>query len=282
MNNRTELIANIILIAVGVICGTIFYIVQLRELSPVFFAIALASILYQFLGGIGDGNNFNLGALKFGGAAAVLIGFMYFLKSFVFVQSVDESKLNIDKEDWIPISAESGKSIEVTISNGKDTRVFPDSTASRNTHSFTVTENEAKHFNVKVLGYGESIGSFQISNLTTSTLFNEISIDDEEKRIKIFTLYPDDPDQNSTADFEELSLPFEIQHYNKSLFRIRKDDEALIDGFEVVPRTAYLVPLSPTSSYVVFLEQAANNVSKKYPDRYSKWLVKRITLELSN
>jgi hypothetical protein len=65
MNTSHGLLANIILIGVGIICGSIFFIVEMKDLSLIFFSIALASILYQFLGGIGDTNSFNLGAIKF-------------------------------------------------------------------------------------------------------------------------------------------------------------------------------------------------------------------------
>ena len=84
----------------------------------------------------------------------------------------------------------------------------------------------------------------------------------------------------SIKDFEELALPFEIKVFNKSLFSILMDGQPLIENNEVVPRTAYLIPISADQSYIVFLEQASNEISENYPRRYSKWLVKKINLEL--
>jgi hypothetical protein len=283
MKKNSELIANIILICVGIIFGSIFFIKEQKDLSLIFFAIALASILYQFLGGIGDSNNFNLGAIKFGGAAAILLGFMYFLKTVAFIPTPDSNYLNISENNWIPISTETGKIISVTISNGKDSRVFPDPQfkTKRASHVLEVREDDSGFFRVNAMGQqAEPMGYFEISNLKTSTLFNDIEIDDKEKRIKIFELDPDDNNKNSTKDFEELTLPFEIKVFNKSLFSILVDGHPLIENSEVVPRTAYLIPISADQSYIVFLEQASNEITENYPRRYSKWLVKKISLEL--
>ena len=283
MNRNAELIANIILIAVGIICGATFFILELKDLSLVFFSIALASILYQFLGGIGNGNNFNLGAIKFGGAAAILIGFMYFLKTVAFIPTPEAYDLSISENKWIPISIETGKTVQVSISNGKETKIFPDSqfACKRASHGLDVRENDSGHFRVNTLGQDEEcVGYFELTNLKSSTLFNDIRIDDEEKRIQIFELDPDDSNKNSTRDFEELDLPFEIQVFNKSLFKILVDGKPFIEKSEVVPRTAYLVPISNEKSYIVFLEQASNNIDEKYSRRYSKWLVKKINHEL--
>jgi hypothetical protein len=194
MNTNHGLLANIILIGVGIICGSIFFIVEMKDLSLIFFSIALASILYQFLGGIGDTNSFNLGAIKFGGSAAILLGFMWFLKS--------------------------------------------------------------------------------------STLFNDINIDPGEKRIKEFFLYPDSISKNSTDDYDNLALPFEVKVFNGSLFNIIVDGKEFISNSEIVPKTAYLIPYKDDISYVVFLEQASNKINETYKNRYSKWLVTKIKKEV--
>ena len=283
MNKNTELIANIILITIGITCGTIFFILEEKDLSLVFFAIALASILYQFLGGIGDNNNFNIGAIKFGGAAAILIGFMYFLKAVAFVPNAEEQKLTISENKWIPISTETGKTISVTISNGKEIKVFPDTTLTkeRASHRLDVCEDSKGYFRVNAMGENnECVGYFKLPNLKTESLFNDIKIDDDEKRIRIFELDPDDSNKDSTNDIEELDLPFEIQVFKKSFFKILVDGKPLIKKSEVVPRTAYLIPISIDKLYIAFLEQASNDINEKYPRRYSKWLVKRINKEL--
>ena len=100
-------------------------------MSLILFSIALACILYQFLGGIGDSNSFQLGAIKFGGAAAILIGFMFFLKKVVFVPTPELYKLEISNKNWIPISIETGKIEPVTIKSGKQKMHFPNQSYSK-------------------------------------------------------------------------------------------------------------------------------------------------------
>jgi hypothetical protein len=280
MNTNHGLLANIILIGVGIICGSIFFIVEMNDLSLIFFSIALASILYQFLGGIGDTNSFNLGAIKFGGSAAILLGFMWFLKTIVFIPG-EENKISINGPKWIPISTETGKTVQVSISNGKDTFVFPDSISKkeRAAHGLDVLEDEDKKgtFRVNSLGEkGERIGYFELSNLKSSTLFNDIKIDPGEKRIKEFFLYPDSISKNSTEDYNNLALPFEVKVFNGSLFNILVDGEEFITNSEIVPKTSYLIPYKDDISYVVFLEQASSQINEKYKHRYSKWLVTKI------
>jgi hypothetical protein len=280
MNANHGLLANVILIGVGIICGSIFFIVEMKDLSLIFFSIALASILYQFLGGIGDTNSFNLGAIKFGGSAAILIGFMWFLKSIVFIPG-EENKISIKGPKWIPISTETGKTVQISISNGKDTLVFPDSISKkeREAHGLGVLEDEEKKgtFRVKSLrGKGERIGYFELSDLKSSTLFNDVNIDPGEKRIKEFFLYPDSVSRNSTEDYDNLALPFEVKVFNRSLFNIVVDGKEFIKNYEIVPKTAYLIPYKDDISYIVFLEQASSQINEKYKNRYSKWLVTKI------
>ena len=284
---KTELIVNIILIAVGIIGGVSFFIFDLKDLSLILFSIALACILYQFLGGIGENNNFNLGAIKFGGSAAILIGFMFFLKKVVFVPDPQELNLNIEPKNWIPISVESGKTINVEISNNKDCFTYPDSNSIdvRKNHNFQVEESENGQFLINTIdNKHEIIGSFDIKSLNSCNLFNNLKVNDEEKRIQVFRLYPDIEDKNSTNDISELDLPFEIRVFNGSRFSVFIEEgdstKVILKNLEIVTKTAYIIPISNNQSYILFLEQASNKIDERFPNRYSKWLVKKIDHQL--
>lgn len=281
MSKKTELIANIILIVTGIVGGTLLFISEQKDLSTVFFAIALSSILYQFLGGIGDNNSFSMGAIKFGGAAAILIGFMFFLKKVVFLPDGLDQQIQCEPSQWIPISAETGQTLAVAICNGSDTlQIPPPDLANKRQHqAFRIKETAEHRFGIHTATPDETcVGSFNLASLQSSTLFNQVGIDEQEKRIQIFELHPDDPKQNSTNDLEELDLPFEIQVFNKSRFKILKDNQPVkgFENLEVVARTAYVVTVTDQEYYLVYLEQAANVVNASYPQRYSKWLVKKI------
>jgi hypothetical protein len=112
--------------------------------------------------------------------------------------------------------------------------------------------------------------------LKSSTLFNDINIDPGEKRIKEFFLYPDSISKNSTVDYDNLALPFEVKVFKGSLFNILVDGEEFLTNSEIVPQTAYLIPYKDDISYVVFLEQASSQINEKYKNRYSKWLITKI------
>lgn len=283
---NTELVANIALITIGIIGGITFYLFGLKPLSAVMFAIALASILYQFLGGIGDTNNFNLGAIKFGGSAAILIGFMWYLKFFGFAPTPENYKLDISEKNWIPIEKASGKTLQVKISNGNEEdpeeAIFPDSVSAqaRASHTYLVEEGKDARFYIKTPGQpSETVGQFSLSSFNCSTIFNKMEISDDEKAIQIFTLYPDREDKNSTKDIKNLNLPFEVKVFNESRFSILLSDQPeqpFLDNAEVVRRTAYCIPVTQNQSYVLFLEQAVSYIDSTYPERYSKWLAKKI------
>lgn len=279
MNKRTELIANIILILVGISGGTTFYMLGVKDLSLVFFSIALASILYQFLGGIGEDNNFNLGAIKFGGAAAVLIGFMFFLKKIAFVPNPEDYHIVFSEKNWIPISEETGKVIDVCISNGVDSVCFPqqDYQQKRLSHQFKLIEQDQSHYAIMLGDSSEAAGIIDINDFKTSTLFNNVAIDDSEKRLKVFTLYQKDSLRHTTANDPILKkLPFVLETVDCCLFTVKVGNKTIINEEEIVPKTSYIIPISPNESYILFLEQAVNRTDSTHHTLYCKWLAKRI------
>ena len=99
-NKKIELYANISLIIIGLIVGTILILIGEGIPSMVFFSISLTSILYQFLGGIESNNSFKLGAIKFGGSTAVLFAFLYFFSNNIFLsKKYDKIVLKVSTKD---------------------------------------------------------------------------------------------------------------------------------------------------------------------------------------
>ncbi len=273
---KTELIANIFLILTGLTSGVVFFLSGNKDLSLIMFSIALACILYQFLGGIGDANSFQLGAIKFGGTAAIMIGFMFFLKKVIFVPTSASASQEIKISDtgWIPVSIETGKIKPVTISNGNAKMHFPEDENylnSRKNHEYVLFDKDDQFAIGLKNSPGDTAGSISAGNIRSGRLFNSIHIDEDEKRLQVFTLYPEKDTQNASDKLSQIALPFNIEVFNTSRFSIKPH----FNNLEVVPRTSYIIPVSTRESYVVFLEQA--NSSDSIPaNRYSKWLVKKV------
>ncbi|MFA8449770.1 MAG: hypothetical protein ACEPOW_03660 [Bacteroidales bacterium] len=147
---HVQLIANIVLIAIGLIFGVVFFRPGFYDLSLIMFSIALASILYQLLGGIKESNSFNLGAIKFGGSAAILIGFMYFLDQVIYPSQEEQNSQKhvqeiFSKMNWIPININSGKIHEFHFPDIQFAKVFPKKEV------LTLLERNKIPFNPKII-----------------------------------------------------------------------------------------------------------------------------------
>jgi hypothetical protein len=279
MLKKVEVIANIILAFIGLVAGIIFFINEMIPLSVVFFAIAIGSILYQFLGGIGEQNTVKFGFIKFGGAAAILLGFMFFLKEVVFEPIPKNPSLRISPEEgWMPIDTETGKIKKVTISNGDTKAVFPDTVnqlfvQERKNHEYLLSKISPSKFTIQLKSKPtDTVGFIDIHNFTETGLFNKVKIAEDSRAIQIFTLYPDDPTKNSSNKIGNIALPFEIKVFSSSRFSI----EPFIENQEVVIKTSWIIPYNTNTLYVVFLEQANSTDSIKF----SKWLVEKFELKL--
>ena len=120
---RMENIIVLCLIALGIVIGTVIHFIGDTGLSSVFFSVSLVSILYKFLGGADDENRFTWGAIKFGGSAATLIGFIFMLKVVIFKKDdiVIHNEWKEDKHNWVPVSIKTGKVINVKFTSGDST-----------------------------------------------------------------------------------------------------------------------------------------------------------------
>ncbi len=272
MTKKTELYANTALTIIGLGLGIYFYLENQLNLSLFLFSLALASILYQFLGGIGSDNSLRLGAIKFGGAGAVLLGFMYFIKYFIFIPNAQNYDLSVvPKTGWIPVSLESGKIPTVQISNQQDTLVYPSILgpsvlAQRKGHEYQLSGRPGGPYTLELKSNPvDTVGFINLYNFKTTDLFNRIKPSEQSKRIQVFELYPEAGKPSSTDDLSRVDLPFTIEVFSSSRFSI----EPFITKQLIVPRTSWIVPGDDNSFYVVFLEQA----DFQHETKFTKWLV---------
>ncbi len=281
MNKKIEIIANIALAIIGLVLGIVFFMSDKKDLSLILFSIAIASILYQFLGGIGEENTFQLGALKFGGAAAIIIGFMYFLKTFIFIPTPELYNLNISENNWMPISTETGKIKPVVITSGNQEIHVPEPSNSayienRKNHEYQISTRNKNQFSIELKSTPtDTIGFVELNNFKAKGLYNKIVNADDETRIQVFTLYPGRENQNTSNKIMDVSLPFDIEVFNTSRFSI----EPFYKNLEVAKRTSYIVPFNEDELYIVFLEQA-NSTDTIKTEHYSKWLVRKLKYKL--
>lgn len=292
---KIEVIANITLIIIGLIFGTYFYFSGHKgaeNISLIMFSIALASILYQFLGGIKEENSFQLGAIKFGGSVAVLIGFMFFFKKIVFT-TADPQMVVSPNSNWIPINAETGRLIPLKISFGDSTIEYPSSNLKhqRKFHKFMLAEKTPDQFYVGIENYQgknmDTIGFIELDDFNTKCLFNRtVSDPSPSEPVFPFKLIPEEEDRCSTeGDYfaDELDFPFEIRT-SKARFSIyypKESETPFIKNAQLVRRSSFILPINTSEAYVIILEQA-NAKSTPEKKAFSKWLVKKIKYRLDD
>ncbi len=114
-HSKIELIIQLVLIGSGMISGIVFFVMGYYQLSSVLFAIAIASILYRFLGGLGEENSLGMGAIKLSGSAAVLGGFIYLLNGTL--SDTDIRHLVEPHGNWIPVNPKTGGVVSVVIAD---------------------------------------------------------------------------------------------------------------------------------------------------------------------
>lgn len=282
MKNKIEIIANSALAVSGITLGILLYNAADTRISCVMFSIALACILYQFLGGIDKETSFQLGVIKFGGTAAILAGFMLLLTT----QIMPSKKSYIDaEENWLPIAISDGRIVDVKFISGSDTihKKKEEYINKRKDHRFKLKDRSDSEFSVEYesnsLGEMEDVGFIDTKSFKTKRLFNSIEIaDKEEKIVQVFWLLPNSKDSCSTEGLKpEIDLPFEIKLLSPSRFAIITQSDTLFNerhkNLNLVSKTSYIVPYSTNESYVVFLEQTGPS-SRRY---FTKWLAKKIS-----
>lgn len=283
---KIELVVNSVLIIIGLVGGTLFYLYFDQNLSLIFFSISLAAILYQFLGGINEQNQFNLGAIKFGSSAAVLIGFMFFLKKFIFTDDqVVHPSIELSSEEWLPVDKRTGEVVQIEIKAGDSILTLPeDMTEQLPAYKLKVKEKDHRFYvelsnalsEKEPIQKSRLVGDFTVKELKSHSLYNEIDLGDED--LQIFTLYKDQPTRNTSAKVGlEPELPFEVMVTKGGNFSVRNKQTGKmeIDTRAVNKRTSFILKLDSKSIYLLMILQA-HHEKEFIAENYSKWLVKKI------
>lgn len=277
--SRLETIVLLVLIFTGIIMGTLFYYDEKPDISAVMYALSLASILYRFLGGIGNQNSLALGAIKLSGSAAVLFGFIYGLDAYIFSDTpaylpASETVVQISpSRGWIPINLGDGSVEQVTITQN-DSLIFrfPESKSfedQRSKHEYTL-RGENQKLAVVNSASGDTIGYTRSASWEAGGLFGSIKLSEREDAYR-FTLYPEADKKSSRKTGEVKHLPFEIIQESCCRYKIMRGKEELVSKI-IVPRTGTVVSSADSKTcYIVFIEQA-NSLQDDIPD-YSKWII---------
>lgn len=300
MKNKIEIIANSILTIVGIAGGVLFYKESAPGLSSIMFSIALACILYQFLGGISQDHSVQLGVIKLGGTAAVLVMFMLFLNNYILGK--DDFKIESTSEKWIPIDVNTGKIATVTVKHKDEViekipneelkKTYKDNRAN---YAYKLVEDSCV-FRLKTMADDETFGQVKTAEGLPKSLFRKLDVENVNDVIR-FYMSPDSfppskvgkkGDSSELPDLEWVKqssqtksaryLPFDII-VSETSFSIMKDGKCLIKDEVFVPRKCFIVPHEEQNatrcSYVIFLEQA-DSEGVNFGVRFSKWLVKKV------
>lgn len=271
---KIEMISIISLIVIGIVVGIVFYYDEKTDISAVMLSIALASILYRFLGGIGEQNSLAIGFLKLSGSAAVLFGFIYGLDQFIFVKEMPDVGVTITPEKgWIPIDIVSGKVTKVSVEYpNNQIHEFPITDNYKQKikkHEYTVFQERSKF---KIIGThtNDTVGFTKINNWKVDDIFQNIQFIENEDTY-IFTLIPGGPKSTSKSLENVKGLPFEIQLLESARYNILIGD-SVISNKIVAPKTGKLISIPESNKvYLAYIEQA--NFLPDTIENYSKWFI---------
>ncbi|BDD08261.1 hypothetical protein FUAX_06930 [Fulvitalea axinellae] len=292
--NKLETVVNIILIVAGISLGTFFYLGENKnpELSSVMFSIALSCILYKFMGGIAQENEFKLGAMKMGGTVAVLFGFMFFFKTVIFEKSVEKANLRLSHQgDWVPVEIKTGSMMSgLRIFGGDDTLSYPgekekaEFKSARKRLGYRISESASGELHLLSTNIpADTVGKVEVRDIKTASLFNSLEPDRHESLIQVFSLKPEVDSLNSSAKIAGVELPFEIKVFPSSRFSVTPKDETAepyISPKPVESKKSYVISTAPGELYVIMLEQADARPEIDSDKRYSKWLVQKFKTRL--
>lgn len=277
---KLELIVILIMMAAGFVFGIVFYYDGQPAISSVMFSIALASLIYRFLGGIGNQNSLTLGAIKFGGSAAVVFGFMYGINTFIFgaVAHGASAEVTISPaRGWVPIDEYSGKATEVRISLQDSVLLHvtasPDWQAARlSTELRPLPGASSDQIYISGLRSHDTLGYARISELPIEGIYRSLSLNSDRDSYR-FDLYPDREPKSSKKVEEVKDLPFTVQLKNRARYQITIGKASTPSVSKViVPRTGTLIEVPNSDEvYIVFIEQA-NSLDDHIPD-FTKWII---------
>ncbi len=244
--DKLENIVVICLIVAGVLGGTLFQIIiQNNQLTTLFFSLAFAVILYKLLGSAEDENAFKLGAMKFGGSAAILAGFILLLNNVVF-----------DVQPAVAITTRSEENGQRNLRlNRLNLDAYP-----------VIFETDTTT---------KAVGRVSIVNLPDD-LFNQLGSD---RVAKVFQLKPFGA-RKSTKDIEGFKYPFHIEVSGGTFDITDEAGEPLdnLEGVEVRTKDLYMIRVEKEGKafYYSIVAVHANHTKEDTSEWYSEWVVQEL------
>ena len=277
---KLETIVILCMMVAGFVLGIIFYYDDQPAISAVMFAIALASLIYRFLGGIGDQNSFTLGAVKFGGSAAVIFGFMYGINTFIFsIPGVEvHAPIRVQPASgWVPVDLQTGRAVRVQISQSDSLLYEVAANAAwrskRKTNELELAPGpDTNEYYAIGEANGDTVGYTSLDQLAVDDLYRSLSLSTDRDAYR-FVLYPDKEPRSSKSIEEIKELPFEVRLQNRARYRVFLGSKTKpVASKVIVPRTGTLLEVPGSNEvYIVFIEQA-NSLEDNVPD-FTRWIV---------
>ncbi len=276
----------VVFILVGLVGGSLFYFLKDGQpLSSIFMTFALSSILYRFLGGIGQGTKFSVGAFRLGGSAAFMIGCIFFINEYIFPKpEINTIVLSTPQDRWVPVKYPTGEYVNVKVLTPSGDTII---------HGISSVEMDAlKKREYCITKEGEN---FYICSNADSTVIGHLKFEDVFKAIendihitvqdfRVFKLYPnpinDPKDQEkkykTTDSLDAVSQTFPIViEVDKTNMNIKTKDDSLLTSD--VPRSEkfYLVDIENEYFIVTILHANLETSESKW---YSEFLVGKVSI----
>ena len=293
-NTALENIVIVLLIALGVGLGIYFRTAGDSQLAAVLLAIALAAILYKFLGGNKESNSFSVGFLKFGGSAAVLGGFMWLMAQVIFKNEASvlpaDARVSVSPATgWYAADLNNGTPVPVEVLLGDSAVYFVGQPANRTLaeRSFRLENSEGDRLPLLPYSGGDTLGYVPRDNvreLGGGTVDNSGAggTITSPTEVTTFVLYPNDRQRRSTTQLEKrlirtgkrespYAFPFELRTFGSS-FKVQERDggRVLIEDREVRRNLPFVVE-SAGRQWLIFAMHA--NFLLEPKDQFSEWAV---------
>ena len=293
-NSALENTVIVLLIALGVGLGIYFRTQGDSQLAAVLLALALASILYKFLGGNRESNSLSIGVLKFGGSAAVLGGFMWLMSQVIFkndpLTASGAAVTVAPSTGWYAADLNNGAPVSVEVFLGDSAVYFvrQPAVSTLADRSFRLENSPGDRLPLLPYSGGDTLGYVPRDNVrelsgtpTDGTPAGGTITSPTE--VTTVTLYPNDRQRRSTTLVEKrliranrrespFAFPFEIRTFGSS-FKIqeRNGGRTLIEDREVRRNLPFVVQ-SGGRSWLIFATHA-NFLLPDAKNHFSEWAV---------
>lgn len=286
MDKKNEDRMLVVFILIGLVGGALLYFLKNGQpLSAIFMTFALSSILYRFLGGIGQSTKFSVGAFRLGGSAAFMIGCIFFINEYIFLKpAVDSVILSIPKDRWIPVKYPTGEFevVKILAPNG-DTIIYGIENSeieALRKREFCITKEGNNYY------ICSNVDSTVIGHLKFEDLFKVIENDIKlvVNDFRVFKLYPNptngpndkEKKYKSTTDLAAVNNTFPlIVEVDKTNMNIKTKGDSLLTSD--VPRSEkfYLINVDQNYFVVCVLHANFETAESKW---YSEFLIGKLSI----